>query len=135
MGGSCGDLEQALRDLAEGGIQRSKHGLVLDGDDHSGVFGRILEESGYRPLTIRQMEIPAGVRFPAWVIREGTAHFGHVFLEKFSEGERRALFGSVVRDWRGDWEVILTRASRETVWVNLGQGAPFDEDRPSGGLG
>jgi hypothetical protein len=107
----------------------------MEGGDQSGLFERVLEGSGYRPLRVREIVIPPGVRFPAWVIREGTAHFGHVFLEKFSEGERRPLFGSVVRDWRGDWELILTRASRETVWVNLEQGAPFDEDRPSGGLG
>jgi hypothetical protein len=129
------EIEDALRDLAEGRVQRSRHHLATEGEDHSGLFARVLKKAGYLPLRVREIAVQPGVRYPAWVIRSGTAHFGHVFQEKFSEGERRTLFGSVVRDWRGDWEVILTRASRETVWVNLDQGAPFDEDRPSGGLG
>ena len=135
MAEKAAEVIEALRDLAEGGVQRSKHGLILGGDDLSERFERILEAAGYRPVKIRETRIPAGMRYPAWVLRDGTAHFGHVFLEKFSECERRVLFGSVVRDWRGDWEVTLTRASRETVWVNLETGSPFDEDRPSGGLG
>jgi hypothetical protein len=135
MDGVSNELEQTLRDLAEGRVQRSRHALKWEGEDLSPRFERILEAAGYRPLKIRDARIQAGIRFPAWVLRDGTGHFGHVFQEKFSEGERRVLFGSVVRDWRGDWEVTLTRSSRETVWVNVDQGSPFDEDRPSGGLG
>jgi hypothetical protein len=129
------DARDALTDLAEGRIQRSKHALILDGADLALFFEKALEDAGFKPLKVRDLAISKAVRYPAWVIREGTAHFGHVFQEKFTEEERRTLFGSVVRDWRGDWELMLTRRSRETVWVNLDQGAPFDEDRPSGGLG
>ena len=129
------EIGETLRDLAEGRVQRSRHGLVMFGEDQSALFARVLRTAGYGALRVREIPVASGVRFPAWVIRAGTAHFGHVFLEKFSENERRVLFGSVVRDWRGDWEVILTRASREIVWVNLDRGSPFDEDRPSGGLG
>lgn len=129
------EVRDALTDLAEGKIQRSRHALILDAADLTPFFEKALKDAGFRPFKVRDLAISKAVRYPAWVIREGTAYFGHVFQEKFTEEERRTLFGSVVRDWRGDWELMLARRSRETVWVNLDQGVPFDEDRPSGGLG
>lgn len=128
------DLLETLRDLASGRVQRSRHELVVDGVNHVGDFERALELEGYRPMKVRDLEPPAGIRFPAFVIRETVADFGYVFHEKFADKEWRVLFGSVVRDWIGDWEIMLTRRSRETVWVNLDRGVPFDEDRPSDGL-
>ena len=128
------DLVEALRDLALGRVHRSRHSLVVDGRDLTGAFQEVLAQAGYRPLRVRDVEVPRGVRLPAFYLAEGTAHFGHVFKEKFHEGETRTLFGSVVRNWRGDWEVIFTRRSPETVWVKLDEPVPFDEDRPSGGL-
>jgi hypothetical protein len=122
---------EALRDLAEGRVHRSRHGLVVDGLDLTEAFRGVLAECGYREERIRNLDVPDGVRFPAFLLRAGQADFGHVFREKFHDGERRTLFGSVVKDRRGDWEVLLTRRSPESVWVHLGQGAPFDEDRPS----
>lgn len=124
----------ALRDLARGRVQRSRHALVLEGRDLTGAFAAVLEAEGYRRARVRDLEVPRGVRWPAFLLREGTAHFGHVFREKFEEDQLRTLFGSVVRDWRGDWEVILTRRSREEVWVKDSEAVPFDEDRPSGGV-
>ncbi len=128
------DLMDTLRDLAAGRVQRSRHDLVVDGVSHVGEFRRALELEGYRPAKVRDLEPPAGIRFPAFVIRDTTADFGYVFHEKFADKEWRVLFGSVVRDWIGDWEIMLTRRSRETVWVNIDKGVPFDEDRPSDGL-
>lgn len=127
------DLVEALRDLALGRVHRSRHSLVVDGRDLTGAFQEVLAQAGYRPLRVRDVEVPRGVRLPAFYLAEGTAHFGHVFKEKFHEGEFRTLFGSVVRNGRGDWEVILTRRSRETVWVKLDGPVPFDEDMPSAG--
>ena len=127
------DLLDALRDLALGRVHRSRHGLVVDGRDLTAVFEGVLAQEGYRLLRVRDVDVPRGVRLPAFYVAAGTAHFGHVFKEKFHEGESRTLFGSVVRNGRGDWEVILTRRSRETVWVKLDQPVPFDEDRPSAG--
>ncbi len=128
------DLMDTLRDLAAGRVQRSRHDLVVDGVSHADDFRRALELEGYRPAKVRDLEPPAGIRYPAFVIRDTTADFGYVFHEKFADKEWRVLFGSVVRDWIGDWEIMLTRRSRETVWVNLDKGVPFDEDRPSDGL-
>ena len=128
-----GEVVDALRDLARGAVHRSRHGLVVDGEDYTAVFEDVLRREGYAPARLNALTVPRGVRFPAFVLREGSAFFGHVFREKFTDSEDRLLFGSVVRDWRGDWEVLLTRRSTEVVWVNLGEGSPFDDERPSGG--
>jgi hypothetical protein len=127
------DLLEALRDLAEGRVHRSRQELVLDGRDFTQAFEEVLRRSGYRAARLRELEVSRGVRFPAFFLREGVATFGHVFREKFSEAEDRMLFGSVIRDGRGDWSVMLTRRSTEILWVDLTRGTPFDEDRPSGG--
>lgn len=128
------DLLEALRDLAKGRFHRSRQDLAVDGKDASDIFRAVLSEEGYRPMKIRELSIERGVRYSAFLIRGSTAHFGHVFIEKFHEDETRTLFGSVVRDWRGDWDVVLTRRSTEEVWVNLDQRSPFDENRPSAGI-
>jgi hypothetical protein len=127
------DLREVLHDLAEGRVHRSRHELVVDGRDLTGAFEEVLRRCGYRPARLRDMEVPRGVRFPAFFLQGGVATFGHVFREKFTEEEDRVLFGSVLRDAIGDWSVMLTRRSTEVLWVDLSRGAPFDEDRPSGG--
>jgi hypothetical protein len=128
------DLLETLRDLAAGRVLRSRHGLVIDGRDCTTAFEGILAGGGYRLARLRDREVPRSTRFPAFHIRAGVAHFGYVFREKFTEDEDRVLFGSVVRDWRGDWSVMLTRRSTDEIWVDLDHGIPFDEDRPTGGL-
>jgi hypothetical protein len=128
------EILEVLNDLARGTIHRSRHGLVLDGRDCTAAFEEALRDAGFVLSRVRDLEIPAGTRFPGFLLRNGVAHFGHVFREKFTEGEDRVLFGSVVRDWRGDWEIMLTRRSAESVWVNLEKGVPFDDERPSGGV-
>jgi hypothetical protein len=128
------DLLEALRDLARGRVHRSRHSLIVDGKDLTGLFESVLAQEGYRSLRVREVDVPRGVRLPAFFLADGIAHFGHVFQEKFREEEARILFGSVVRNWRGDWEVILTRRNKESVWVKTDAPVPFDEDRPSGGL-
>ena len=127
------DVLDALSDLAAGRLQRSRHDLVWEGRDLTPEFEAVLAKEGFAPLRLRDLAVPRGVRFPAFVLRQGTAHFGHVFREKFTESEDRLLFGSVARDGRGDWDVMLTRRSTEPVWVAMAQGTAFDEDRPSGG--
>ncbi|MEW6758322.1 MAG: hypothetical protein AB1347_08885 [Acidobacteriota bacterium] len=128
------EVVEALKDLASGRHQRTRHDLRLGGRDLSAAFEEVLRREGFVPLRVRDLRLAPGLRHPAWVLRDGEAHFGHVFLEKFDEVSRRPLFGSVVRDWRGDWAVMITRSSRETVWVRTSEAQPFDEDRPSGGV-
>lgn len=128
------EILEALSDLASGRIHRSRHDLVLDGRDCTVAFEQALRDAGFVRVRVRDLDLPAGKRFPAFLLRNGVAHFGHAFREKFTEAEDRALFGSVVRDWRGDWEIMLTRRSAEWIWVQLAKGSPFDDERPSGGV-
>ena len=122
-----------LESLVEGKVQRSRHDLRLDGRDLTEAFAEVLRRKGYTAVRIRDLRLRPGIRHPAWVLRDGEAFFGYVFLEKFEEGSYRPLFGSVVRDGRGDWRVLLTRSSRERVFVKAEEALPFDEDRPSPG--
>ena len=128
------EILEALSDLASGRIHRSRHDLVLDGRDCTLAFEQALRDAGFVRVRVRDLDLPAGKRFPAFLLRNGVAHFGHAFREKFTEVEDRVLFGSVVRDWRGDWEIMLTRRSAEWIWVQLAKGSPFDDERPSGGM-
>lgn len=129
------EVLEALRDLALGRVHRSRHDLAVDGMNLTSLFIQVLQDCGYTPARIRDLSIPTGVRVPAFVITGPRADFGYVFQEKFHDGEFRLLFGSVARDRRGDWDLMLTRRSDRTVWVKPDGAAPFDEDRPSGGLG
>lgn len=128
------EVLEALEDLALGRVHRSRHELVVDGRDLTDLFIQVLGDSGFSPARIRDLSVPRGVRVPAFVLTGTRADFGHVFQEKFHDGEFRLLFGSVARDWRGDWDLVLTRRDARTVWVKLDGGVPFDEDRPSGGV-
>jgi hypothetical protein len=125
-------LLSALRDLAAGrGVKRGRHEL-RDGDrDRSGVFLEALRLEGFEPRRVRDVEVSVGERVPAFLVREGRADFGWVFREKFTARRSRQLFGSVVRNAKGDWEIQLGAGSRETVYVQPGGRMATDPDRPS----
>ena len=58
-------------------------------------------------------------RVPALMIRDMRAYFGWVFVERFTEKKSRKLFGSVVRNKKGDWLVQMPSNSSERVYANL----------------
>ena len=72
-----------------------------------------------------------GERVPAFLVRDGRADFGWVFWEKSTPERSRKLFGSVVRNAKGDWEIQLGTGSREPVHVQPGGRMATDPDRPS----
>ena len=137
--GSCrsrslqeGDLLSAFRDLAAGrGVKRGHHGLRIDGEHHSGLFLEALQLEGFEPLLVREVDVARGERVPAFLVREGHADFGWVFWEKFTAERWRKLFGSVVRNAKGDWAIQLGTGSLEAVYVNVALRMPVDPDRPS----
>lgn len=137
--GSCrsrshreGDLLSAFRDLAAGrGVKRGHHGLRIDGEHHSGLFLEALQLEGFEPLLVREVDVARGERVPAFLVREGHADFGWVFWEKFSEGRARKLFGSTVRNAKGDWEIQLGEGSPRRIHVCLAAKAVVDPERPS----
>jgi hypothetical protein len=125
-------LLAAFRDLAAGrGVKRGPHDLRVDGEDRSGPFAEALRLEGFEAARVRDVAIAIGERVPAFLVREGRADFGWVFWEKFTAERSRKLFGSVVRNAKGDWEIQLGTGSREVIYVNLGARVAVDPDRPS----
>jgi hypothetical protein len=126
------DLLQASRDLAAGrGVKRGRHDLHVDGEDLSGLFLEALRIEGFEPARVRDVDVSPGERVPAFLVRDGRADFGWVFWEKFTEERSRKLFGSVVRNARGDWEIQLGTGSRESVHVQPAGRMTTDPERPS----
>lgn len=125
-------LLPSLRDLAAGrGVKRGRHSLRLDGEDVSDVFLEALRLEGFEPSRVRDVEVGPGERVPAFLVRGDRADFGWVFREKFTETRSRKLFGSVVRNARGDWDVQLGSGSRERIHVHRSGRRGWDPDRPS----
>jgi hypothetical protein len=112
-------------------VKRGLHELRVDGADLSGLFLEAMQLEGFEALRVGELEIARGERAPAFLIREGRAHFGWIFWEKFTAERWRKLFGSVVRNAKGDWAIQLGTGSREVVHVNLAGRVPTDPDRPS----
>jgi hypothetical protein len=112
-------------------VKRGRHDLRVDGEDRSRLFLDALRLEGFQQLRVRDVEIERGERVPAFLVREGQADFGWVFWEKFTEARWRKLFGSVVRNAKGDWAIQLGSGSRERIHVDLAGRVPVDSDRPS----
>lgn len=125
------DILLAFRDLAAGrGVRRGRHDLIIDGRDLSALFRRALEQEGFQAMSVRDAPVEPGEKAPAFRVREGRADFGWVFWEKFREGRARKLFGSVVRNAKGDWEVQIGVGSAETIYLDPRARVPVDSDRP-----
>jgi ABC-type nitrate/sulfonate/bicarbonate transport system substrate-binding protein len=122
----------ALRDLAAGrGVKRGRHDLSVDGEDHHALFLEALRLEGFEPARVRDVDVEPGERVPAFLVRGDRTDFGWVFWEKFTDRRSRKLFGSVVRNEKGDWEIQLGAGSREEVYARLEGRMDMDPDRPS----
>lgn len=127
------DLRRALRDIAAGrGVRRGDHTLVDErGVDHTARFREALAAEGYEPTTIRDCELRQGERLPAWLVQEGVARFGYVFWERFFDTRARKIFGTVHKDAKGDWDVIVGGRSLTPLYVNPRLRERVDPDNPS----
>ncbi len=126
------ELFSAFRDLAGGrGVRRGRHDLRVGGRDCSALFEEALELEGFEPVRVRDARVEMGEKAPAFLVSGASADFGWVFWEKFSQGRARKLFGSTVRNAKGDWEIQLGEGSRRQIHVCLAAKALVDPDRPS----
>ena len=120
----------ALDDLILGrGVRRGRHELPPE------VFPLLREPlvaCGFVPTVVGAVEIEVGVRVPAWLLQPPLADFGTVFWEIFTPTRRRKLFGSVVRNRKGDWKIQLQPGSEQTIWVNDALAERYDVSRPVG---
>ncbi len=122
-------LADALDDLILGrGVKRGRHHL----GPAAAAFRARLSVTGFVETRVAAVDLEVGVRVPAWLLRGATADFGTVFWELFTDTFRRKLFGSEVRNAKGDWDVVLPTSSLETVWVNEALAESYDASRPVG---
>lgn len=127
------ELQTILRDIVEGKIvKRSKHELRWETLDLSLDFINVLKEAGYKQMIVQSVELQPGERVPAFYVDCGVAYFGWVFWEKFSQLKLRKLFGSVVRNTKGDWAVQISDKRRSVIYANPDLKSEMDIENPSG---
>ncbi|MFN7986401.1 MAG: hypothetical protein U0529_02950 [Thermoanaerobaculia bacterium] len=120
----------AVDDLILGrGVRRGRHVLPPGLET---LFLARLAALGFVETTVDAVAIEVGVRVPAWLVRPGAVDFGTVFWELFTDRARRKLWGSEVRDAKGDWELQLAPSSRVRVWAGLHLAEAYDASRPVG---
>ncbi|MFI5181608.1 MAG: hypothetical protein ACHQPI_09475 [Thermoanaerobaculia bacterium] len=121
---------EAVDDLILGrGVKRGRHDLSPEVVQ---VFIERLASCGFAPSLVANVGIEVGVRVPAWLVRPPRVDFGTIFWEVFTDRKRRKIFGSEVRNAKGDWEIQLAASSPETVWVSLVRAESYDASRPVG---
>jgi hypothetical protein len=103
---------------------------MYNGVGVSEQFIATLHRHGYRPATVKITAVEPGKRLPAFYIMDRTAYFGWIFREKFSQLRLRKLFGTVVRNTKGDWLITLPSNSTHILYVNITQPFEMDIDRP-----
>lgn len=127
------ELQAILRDIIEGKIvKRSKHELRWETLDLSLDFIKALQEAGYKQMIVQSVELQPGERVPAFYVDGGVAYFGWVFWEKFSQLKLRKLFGSVVRNTKGDWAVQISDKRCSVIYANPDLKSEMDIENPSG---
>lgn len=112
-------------------MRRASHELLLEGSDTTPLFLETLFLEGYRPACIDEIEISPGERVPVFFIDRGIAHFGWIFWEVFSPGRMRKIFGSVARNKKGDWAIVLGKGNKQILYANTGIKELMDVEHPS----
>ncbi len=112
-------LIDVFQDIILGrGVKRIVHDLQLDGHDHSHLFIEQLNACGYKLIPLKSIDPGIGYRIPGFYLMDGKAYFGYLFWEVFSPTRKRKIWGSVKRNKRGDWAVILPGNSTKMIYLN-----------------
>jgi hypothetical protein len=111
-------------------VKRGRHDLTLNEKDLTATFIEVLREHRFRPMTVQEVDVDPGERVPAFHIAEGTATFGWVFWEKFTERRKRKLFGSVTRNPKGDWAIQIPPSRHDVLYVCPEGKTEMDIDHP-----
>jgi hypothetical protein len=126
-------LREILTDIVVGRVvKRSRHDLKWGVHDCTMQFLDVLREQGYVSRLVRDVPVQPGERVPAFLVDAGTAHFGWIFWEKFSQLRLRKLFGSVARNEKGDWAIQIPEKRDVVIYVNESLRTEMDIDNPSG---
>jgi hypothetical protein len=126
-------LREVMADIIEGRIvKRGRHELRWELHDLSSDFADALQSNGYVPTLVQDVAVEPGERVPAFFIEQGTAYFGWVFWEKFTQLKLRKLFGSVVRNAKGDWAIQISPQRKSIIYANVKLKSDMDIENPSG---
>jgi hypothetical protein len=124
-------VRDALRDIIEGkNVKRVKHELIYEGSDFTSLFVEELERSAYHPTTIEAVPVAPGERVPAFFIENSVAYFGWVFWEQFTSWKIRKLWGSVIKNQRGDWDIQIPVTRPTIIYANALLKIEMDIDHP-----
>lgn len=95
--------------------------MEVDGENFTRLFTERLRDAGFTETTVGEVSIGFDERVAAFVLRGSKAYFGWIFIERFTEKKSRKLFGSIVRNKKGDWAIQIPSNSKEKVFVNYAQ--------------
>jgi len=124
------ELAAAFDEIIEGRfVNRNVHDLNYEESDLTNIFVSQLKRHGFVEKRVGEIDLQFEERVPAFAIRNGKAYFGWVFIERFTEKKSRKLFGSVVRNKRGDWLIQISQNSSEQVYVNLSYKTEMEGER------
>ncbi len=111
-------------------VTRSRHELNFDGQDLTARFIERLIASGYVARTVGKVVCDPGERVPAFYLEERVAYFGWVFWEQFTTWRLRKLWGSVVKNPKGDWKIQLPASRSAIIYANETLKLEMDIDHP-----
>jgi len=120
------DLKDVFYDIIAGNVKRSVHHLIYQGEDYTSLFISCLEDKSYLPLPLKDVQLDVGRRIPGFYMDDSTAYFGHLFWEVFTDKFKRKIWGSVIRNEKGDWKYILSGNSSKEVYLNLNKSQEID---------
>jgi hypothetical protein len=114
------ELAAALDDLILGrGVARGRHSLRHGGRIVKDEFEERLGGHGFREITVREADITAGEKIPAFFLHDETADFGYIRWEIFTPKSRRKLFASEYRrPDNQEWAVQINLASPQKIWAS-----------------
>ena len=124
-------LRDALVAIIEGKIvKRIRHELIYEGKDLTALFVEELKRCGFLPTTVDQVHAQPGERVPAFYIEKSVAYFGWVFWEQFTSWKIRKLWGSVIKNKRGDWDIQISATRQTIIYANESLKLEMDIDHP-----
>ncbi|HLB01112.1 MAG TPA: hypothetical protein VJO14_06970 [Bacteroidota bacterium] len=131
-GDSDRKIREALAQIVSGRtVKRAVHSLEYEGRDITPMFVAELLNQGYTPTKVAAVPVRPGERVPAFYIDGKIAYFGWVFWEQFTSWKIRKLWGSVVRNARGDWEFQIPDKGSSIIHANSSLKIEMDIDHPS----
>jgi len=113
------ELKEVFYDIIAGKVKRSLHQLTYQNRDYTLLFISCLKQKEYFPVSLKNVDLQVGTRIPGFYLEDTTAYFGYLFWEVFDDRHKRKIWGSVIRNKKGDWKYILPGNSSKEVYLNI----------------